>query len=548
MDGAQRCRQYVDDVLSGEIVAPKTIIQACERFRADLTDDRFTFDDRAARVAVANIERLKHAKGRWQGQALTLEPWQCFLIGSLFGWKRVATGKRRFRYAYAQVPRKNGKTLTAIGVAINLFCADMEKGAEVYLGAKGQEHAKDLLFAPTKFIVESSPELQERFGIEINAASLVIPANFSVLKTVIRKPDDGYNPHCAVVDEYHEHETDDQWSTFDTGMGSREQPLLLTITTAGSSIGGPCHEYRNECIKILDGTVPGDSTFVLIYEPDEDDAWDDPATLRKVNPNIGVSVSEDYLLDQLEQARRSAAKQSAFRTKHLNQWVGARTAWMNMVAWQRQKTRVTLDQFRGMPCQIAIDLASKIDLAAIAVTFRVGGKFTAFAECFAPEAAIEQNDRYRKLHLNGHLTATPGSATDYGWIEERLKELLANHDVQSIAYDPYQAQYLAQRLQNEGVEVIEYRQTVPNMSEPMKELEGAVVSGNFEHDGNPALTWCIGNVMARRDEKDNVYPTKDSKDSPNKIDAAVALIMSMGLWLQEPDETSYLETEELVII
>lgn len=537
MNGAERCRQYAKDVRSGAIVAPRTVRLACERFERDLAGDRFTFDDDAASKAIANIEFLKHAKGRWQGQALKLEHWQCFLLGNLFGWKNG--GKRRFRYAYTQVPRKNGKTLTAIGVALNMFAADNEKGAEVYLGAKGQEHARDLLFAPAKYIIETSPQWRETFGIEINAASLVIPANFSVLKTVIRKPDDGYNPHCAVVDEYHEHETDDQWSTFDTGMGSREQPLLLTITTAGSSIGGPCHEYRNDCIKILEGTVPGDSTFVLIYEPDETDAWDDPATLRKVNPNIGVSVSEEYLLDQLEQAKRSAAKQNSFRTKHLNQWVGARTAWMNMLAWQRQKAAVRLSDFTGKPCHVALDLASKVDLAALSITFREGDKFTSFVECFCPEDAVLQNDRYRKLQADGALTVTPGSATDYGWIEDRLKQLAGQFDVLSVGYDPWQAQYLAQRLQSEGLELVEYRQTVQNMSEPMKELEAAVASGNFQHDGDPALTWCMGNVMARLDEKGNVYPTKDSKDSPNKIDAAVALIMSFGLWLQDAAQSDY---------
>jgi len=529
MTGSERARQYVDDVLAGRLDVPELVRLACQRFIDDLTRPEFVFDAAKADAAVGNIEQLPHVKGRWSGDHIKLEPWQCFWVASIFGWTWAETGYRRFRYAYAQIPRKNGKSLTAIAIALQFFAADDEQGAEVYLGATSEAQARDLLFLPTRRMVETCPQFRKFYGIEVNASTLVIGSSFSRLKSVIRKPDDGYNPHCAVVDEYHEHETDAQWSTFDTGMGSREQPLLLTVTTAGSNLGGPCKEYRDDCERILK-SGGGDSTFALIYEPDETDAWDDPATLRKVNPNIGVSVSEAYLLDQLDQARRSASKQNAFRTKHLNQWVGAKVAWMNMLAWQRQKRAMDPEQYRARPAYLGIDLASKKDVAAVAVIVPDGDAYATFQWYYAPEAAALDNEKYRELATAGVLALTPGSATDYGEIEAKLEELAALFDIRQVGFDQWQAQYLAQRLMERGLPMTEFPHQVRTFSDPMKEIEALVLDRRLWHDGNKATTWMMGNVMGKADAKENIYPTRSRPHDPAcKIDGVVAMVMAMGL-------------------
>ena len=238
MNGSDRCRRYVKDVLSGKQVAPNYIKLACKRFNADLKRDDVFFDDESANLQVSNMEMLQHAKGRWQGQKIHLEDWQCFAVANIFGWKWTATRLRRFRYFYLRVPRKNGKSLLAICIALLMFATDNEPGCEVFLGATGQEQARDILFNPAKYIVNSNKDFRDRFGIQVNASSLVIPANFSQLKAVIKKPDDGTSPHCAICDELHLHETSEQFAVFDTGMGARTQPLLVSTTTAGSSIGG----------------------------------------------------------------------------------------------------------------------------------------------------------------------------------------------------------------------------------------------------------------------------------------------------------------------
>lgn len=537
MNGTERCKQYVADVLSGDVIAPKTVIQACERFNRDKTNSNIYFDDKAANAAVANIEKLPHAKGRLQGKKIHLEHWQCFFVCNLFGWKWKKNGFRRFRRAYERVPRKNGKSLLAICIALQMFGPDMEPGAEVYLGATSQDQAKDLLFKPAKYIVEKASVFRERFGIEVNASNLIIPANFSQLKSVIKKPDDGFNPHCAVVDEYHEHETDEQYSTFDTGMGSREQPLLLVTTTAGSNLGGPCKEMDDVCLQILNRAIDDESLFILIYTPDVDDEWSDPAVLRKVNPNIGISVSEDYLLDQQNIARQSATTQNAFRTKHLNEWIGAKTAWMNMLAYQACRKDISLDSFTGRRCYIGLDLATKKDIASMAIVFPPigGGKWTAFVKHYLPDAAVYNGaePRYKAWAADKWLTVTPGNITDYSYIEDDLIKLRSQFEIAEVPYDPFQATQFSTRMMEEGFSMVEVGATVKNLSEPMKELEALILKRDIEFQIDPVLMWMFGNVTAKLDIKDNIFPNKERYES--KIDGVVALIMAISRTMNQVD-------------
>ena len=540
MNGYERCNRYVDDVLEGTIPAPQTIIRACDRYLKDWENPKLTFDTAAAAGAVAAIETLHHAKGRWQGKPLVLEDCQCFAVCNLFGWKWKDTKLRRFRYAYWQFPRKNGKTLLAISVALVMFGPDREPGAEVLLGATSMDHSKDLLFHPAKYVVEHSDDYRQEFGIEVNASNMVIPANFSTFKTVIKKPDDGANPHCAVVDEFHLHDSDEMWSVFDTGMGAREQPLLLTTTTAGFSLGGPCHIYRDDMLKLLNGEFEDDSTFVLIYEPDPDDEWDDPDVLRKVNPLIDVSVSEAFLMSQLAQARRSAEKQSAFRTKHLNEWVGAKTQFMNMVAWQKQRRELELEQFLGEKCHVAVDLAEQKDASSVAVMFRRPDGYYCFATHFVPEAAFEWNDKYRTFALQGLINVTEGNAQDYDEIKAHIDSLADRFDVQSIRFDPWQSAQMMQEIQATGLTVYKQTQQFSDFSDAMKTLETAVLDGEFFHAGDPVLTWMMGNTAAMKNKDDHIKPVKGSPNNPMcKIDGAVATIMCMKGFIDEGPEPEY---------
>ena len=481
----------------------------------------------AAEEWCRNLEKLPHVKGRWASkrELLKLSDWQVFCTVNLFGWRRG--DKRRFREAYIEVPRKNGKSFFIAGIGIGMFTWDAEPGAEVICGATSEEQAW-YVFQPAKAICEKLPKLRNKYGIEVNAKTLVRLDDLSSFKPVIGNPGDGASPTCGIADEFHEHRDSVLVDTFQTGMGARENPLLLQITTAGSDIGGPCYEKRADIIRILNGSVEDDSIFGIIYSIDEDDAWDTVEAQRKANPNYGISVSADFLDGQLNQARRSPHKQAAYKTKHLNLWVGAKAAWMNMLAFQSCRKNITLKDTEGQPCFVGIDLASKKDVACMAILIPPGKhpKWRAFVRHYLPEDTIIENERYQGWHASGHLISTPGNIIDYSYIEDDLLDLKSSHEIKEVPYDPFQATQFCTRMMEKGFPMIEVGATVKNFSEPMKELEAFILGKEIEFEMDPVLMWMFGNVTAQLDKKDNIFPNKDRFES--KIDGVVALIMAMN--------------------
>jgi phage terminase large subunit-like protein len=544
MNGTRRAARYAKHVLDNKKLYPLTIVQAVQRFNRDKKRKDIYLDDDAANFAVRVVEMMPHTKGELAGKPMILEDWQCFFYVNVFGFKWKATNYRRFRFADLYVPRKNGKTAMAIPVALLMLCCDNEQGAEAYLGTVSQDNAKRQLFKPAKYICEKLEAFADKYNLQVNAGSIVRTDNDSVLTTVIRKPKDGDSPSFALVDEFHEHVDADQYDTFKTGMGARRQPLLMTISTAGFDLSSPCNSAMSECVKILDQTIEADNKFIMMFVPDKGDKWDSVKTLRKVNPNFGVSIGEEFLLSELEEAKRSSEKQSAFKTKYLNIWVGSRSTWMNMLEWQRQsRPKLKLDDFKGKECHLSLDLSAKIDVSALLLTFKDGEEYITFPFFYVPEGILSDVPVYQRFIAAGEMVATDGDMVDYEFIEDRILQVCKEFDVKSIAFDPHNANYLVTRLMKhihlEEI-MIEFGQTVLNMSEPMKELEARVKSRQYWHDGNSCLTWMMGNVTARHDAKGNVYPRKENdNDKRCRIDGVVAAIMGMARWMDAPEEDAY---------
>lgn len=537
---------YSYDVVNGHRLGCKEEIQACQRFIDDLESlDGFIYDVEKAEKACRFIEQLPHTKGKWAAkkQTLTLEGWQKFIVCNLFGWVD-SDGLRRFRDAYLKIPRKNGKSILAAAIGHYMFAKDGEFGAEVYSGATTEKQAWEV-FGPARLMAQRTPDYTDHFGIEVNAKNLNIVDNGSKFEPLIGKPGDGASPSCAIVDEYHEHDTNDFVETMETGMGAREHPLLLKITTAGNNIAAPCFDAESEGRKLLDKVFFDERAFILIYGIDEGDDWTDPAVLEKANPNIGVSVSKEFLEGQQKAAVRNATKQNAFKRKHLNEWVGAKAAWLNMEDFKKCSAEIRAEDYKGQDCIIPVDLASKIDITAILKVFikDVGGKthYTLFSRFYIPEetALKPENNHYQKWIHDGHLIATDGNEIDFNEIQDDIKADLEEFSAKEITYDPWRATQLAQGLQTEGANIVEFRNTVANMSPAMYELEAAITSGRFHYDGNPVMTWMASNVVAKIDAKDNIYPRKEKPE--NKIDGAVALIMAIGRAMvhEETDASPY---------
>jgi phage terminase large subunit-like protein len=424
-----------------------------------------------------------------------------------------------------------------------------------YSGATSEKQAWEV-FRPARLMAQKTPALLERFGIQLGAKNLHMLGNGSRLEPVIGKPGDGASPSCAIVDEYHEHDTDELFDTMQTGMGAREQPLMLVITTAGSNIAGPCHALQGDVQKVLNGVVENDELFGIVYTIDEGDDWTSEAALRKANPNYDVSVGADFLASRQREAVQNSRKQSIFKTKHLNVWVQARDAWMNMEWWNRQADPdLSLDQFKGEECVVGLDLSAKLDLASTAKVFKrvIDGSehFYVFGRHYLPETTAEDPEKqhYTAWVADGHLIATDGEVTDFAAIEADLGDDIGCFQVAEIAYDPWGATQLAQRLQAEhGATVVEFPQNTKNLSEPMKWAEALVKDGRLHHDGDPVLTWAVSNVTAKEDANENVFPRKERAE--NKIDPAVAMIMALGRAMAQQGSVSgsYLERDELLVL
>lgn len=531
---------YARAVVAGKIVACRWIVLLCQKHLDDLkqqADDSYPylFDPAKGEKVAKFLQLLPHTKGKWAGkrELIKLEPWQLFSVCVPFGWLRKKDGTRRYRTLLVFVPRKNGKSIIGGGLGVYMFTADSEFGAEVYSGATTEKQAWEV-FRPAKQMIERTPELREHFGVEVNASNMVRLSDGSRFEPVIGKPGDGSSPSCAIVDEYHEHQDSTLFDTMETGMGAREQPVMLVITTAGSNIGGPCHQLVRDSERMLEGVIERPDLWPALFTIDPGDEWASEEALRKANPNFGISISEDFLLARQRDAMQSATKQATFRTKHLNEWVGAKNAWLNMLRWKEAPARKSLAELDGRPCFIGLDLASKIDIAGNVLLFppvegdplwHVHGRY------YLPEArVIEELDsntaRYREFDALGLLTLTDGEVIEFEVIKEDLREFAGRFDVQAVAYDPWQATQLAQEMELEGLPMVEVRQTVQNISEPMKEVEALVLQRKLAHGDCPVLTWMVSNVVAKLDVKDNIYPNKERPE--NKIDGVVGLIMALS--------------------
>lgn len=539
--------QYARDVLNGKILACKSIQLACQRHFKDLKisldkDYPYRFDRELAERACRFVQLLPHSSGDLAGQKLKLEPWQAFAFSSIFGWVTKKTKKRRFREAYIRVARKNGKSFFAAGIGTYMFCADGENSAEVYCGATTMAQAKKV-FTPARQMADRLPSLRSKFSISVWVDSLTRPDG-SLFAPIAGKPGDGDSPHCAIIDEYHEHDTDHMYEAMTLGMGARSQPLTLIITTAGTSLESPCYDKDKQVKEMLNGHVPNDRLFGLVYELDEGDDWTDPTNFIKANPNLNVSISYDDLLAEMEVAKQVPRKVNAFKTKRLNIWVSGKAAFYNMTQWHAAADKsLRYEDFAGEDYYLGLDLAQRLDLnAGVGVFVReIEGKkhyYCIRPKFWVPEDTVRSTDpkiaktadRYVKFVEMGALEATDGAEADYREILASIIDLqeIDKVRVSEIPIDPSGATALSHELQDHGFEPISIRQDYTNMSPPMKELEAALAGGRFHHDGNPVLSWCISNVIGKNvpGSDDIVRPTKGYKQS--KIDGATALFMAIG--------------------
>lgn len=535
--------RYAQEVLSGKIIAGKWIKLACKRFLFDLKRTDLIFDEKQANRAVNFIERkLKHWEGSFSGNPLLLEDWQKFIVQQIFGWYTLQ-GKRLVRSVYIQIARKNGKTSFLAAIINYHIFADTENTPQVLVGANNEDQAKICVNSVGRMI-QQSPEFQDLiddesvklYNYKSNIVEIEYPERRAVVKAMSKNPEtkDGFNPSLGGVDEYHEAKDDKLLNVIESGQGSRINPLLIVITTAGFDKDGPCYsKLRESSTQILNDTIQDDHHLAFIYEQDDEDEVSDESSWVKSNPNLGVSVSIEFLRSRYKKAlNEGGTKMVDFLTKNLNKWVDAPEVWIPYEVWSTNTHGLKPEDLEGKLCYGGLDLARVVDLNAFALWFPDVKPGVHAVLCFfwIPEAKVENNnDRvdYKRWIEQGHLFKTPGNVADYSIIAADIKGIVKSFDFRSLSYDKYLSSHgVLKDLLDNGIECHELPQNIVTLNMPTKELERIATNGKLEHFNNPVLTWMIGNTLLAKDTSGNVKPDKGK--SEKKIDGVSAMINALA--------------------
>ncbi|NIO43332.1 MAG: terminase large subunit [Burkholderiales bacterium] len=501
------------------------------------------FDKKHAEYVLEFFPRfLKHVQGKFAGKPVELRPWQKACIGHLFGWKRP-DGSRRYRECLLYVPRKNGKTTLCAGVGLYCLHAENEPGAQIYAAAADREQAA-LLHNPARTMNDSNPELASRAQTYRHS----ITRGDSYFKTISSDANTkhGYNTHVALIDEVHAHKSRELIDVLDTSTGAREQPIIFYVTTADYMQPSICNEIYTRACKIRDGEITDKSFLPVIFEAGKEDDWTKVKTWKKANPNYGVSVSVDYFKRQFQKARDMPAFEFIFKRLHLNIRTDTVAKFLNMDSW-RAAPRAYIEP--GFELWGGLDMSSRQDLTAFVLAAPIGDLVALEAYFWIPEDTAETKERldrvpYRAWEKAGHVRFCKGSQIDYAQVKRDILEICKSRNVREIAADPWNAGQLLQELEAAGIELVEFGQTMRDMSDPTKEFAARVAAGEIAHNDNPVLTWNAGNATVRGDENENIRPVK--KQSTGRIDGIVAAIMALARTTRSEDNKSPYEDRGLL--
>jgi phage terminase large subunit-like protein len=563
--------QYALDVRAGKIVAGGPVRQACERHIQDHKNQKVTglhyFKDHAA-WAISIFEQELTVEKHEQMTAFHLEPFEAFIVGSIFGWYN-SDGTRRFRTAYIEIGKGNGKTVLAAGIGVIGLRYDGQTSAEIYAAATTREQAQ-VCWKDALAMVRRTPNLHRE--IEDRVASLYYAPTNSVFRPVSseHKGLDGKRVHMALVDELHEHPNSLVVDKMRAGTKNRRNALIFEITNSGSELETVCWNHHDYSLRILNGTAEDPGWFAYVCALDEGDDWmDDESCWIKANPGLGTILPIEYLREQVREAKGMPSKQNIVKRLNFSIWTQQHTVWLDLKEWDSCGGIVPLTAIEQEPCWLGLDLSSKIDLTSLAVLFR---------RDLGEDLAIEVPDgqdakgevKKRTLNLNyavdllpyfympeetlfaraktdrvpyplwlqqGHIRATPGNIIDYDFIYDQIvNEIAPHYSIQEIGFDPYNATQFSLSLAAAGFSVVDVRQGVQTMSEPSKVFEALLKAGRIRHGAHPVLRWCASNVAAKEDKKGNIFPYKQHERK--RIDGVIAAIIGLSRLIVSDPESS----------
>jgi phage terminase large subunit-like protein len=580
--------QYARDVIDGKILANRWVTMACQRYFDDIRDAKekgFVLDrEEGDRIIKFHSTFLRFYEGDFDGRPFILEPWQQFISWNLFSWK-LRDGFRRFRTAFIEASKGNGKSPMAAATGLYGLTMDHEPGAECYAAATTKEQA-GILFRDAKSFTEHSPSLSKRLVVDKHNISYPDTNSFFRPISSEHRGLDGKRPHMALIDEIHEHPNSLVVDKMRAGTKSRRNGMIYEITNSGYDRQSICYQHHEYSEKILQRVIDNESWFAYMtgLDPCQEcldkgataptegcpncDDWRDDKVWIKSNPNLGISVPYKYLQEQVNEALNLPAKQNIVKRLNFSVWTQSLTKWLSVDKWNACNAPVDVALLHGRRCYGGLDLSSNIDTTALVWVFPPDSGDTTYSvlcRFFIPKdnmLARVKRDRvpYDVWVREGYITATPGNIIDYGFILKQIGDDCLAFDVRELAFDRWGSQKITTDLQELGFEVksdsskaestdrtlIQFGQGYASLSAPSKELEKMIINGEIAHGGNPVLAWMASNVVIESDAAGNVKPSKEK--STERIDGILGVVMGLSRALINTDDESIYEREGLMII
>lgn len=497
-----------------------------------------------AQRAIRLVNQLTHTKGPFAGKSFDLRPWQKKILTQLF--KTGRDGRRVYRTCLLMLPRKNGKTELAAGLAIYFLLFDGEIGGEVYSAAADKDQAA-LVFNVAAQMVRNDPELLAQCEIVDSQKRIVHRKSGSFYRAISAEAysKHGFNASAVIYDELHAAPNRELWDVLSTSQGARSQPLMLAISTAGYDRHSILWELYAHAKKVQEQPSLDPTFLPILYEAPIDADWTDEKVWRQANPALGDFRSLEEMRVAAARAKEIPAQENTFRRLYLDQWTEQASRWLSLTDWDACRQAVSRSALRGRPCYVGMDLSSTKDLTALVAVFPDEDGFDVLAQFFVPQESVLERSRrdrvpYDQWVRDGHLTATPGNVVDYEAVRVALQAWASEFDLKQIAFDPWNATDLVTRLQGQdGFDCVPMRQGFASLSAPTKALEKAVLSRSLRHTGHPVLRWNISNVSVESDATGNMKVSK--KVSTERIDGVAALVMAVDLMErhQHTGEPSY---------
>lgn len=532
----QPWEKYCEDIKSGKIPSGHAIKMAVKRFEDFKKRSDIYFDEKEVEKCISFIGTMKHFLGKSAGTYFKLEPWQTFIIANIFGLKWKATGFRVCRETYIQIARKAGKDAFIAAICLYLLIAEGEASPQIVGAANATDQAKILFEYITKFAasLDAKKSILKPFRNYLKC-----PTNDGIVQVISSDPSkmDGKNLSAFVIDEYHEARDRKMYDVLKSSQGMREQPLAIIITTAGFNLDGPCHDMYNLSIEILNDVKQMDNFSPFIWELDPEDDWKDPANFIKCQPNLGITVTKEFMVEEVHKAEVDSTAVTGVLTKTFNRWVQSKITWIPQEIIAGLMERVYLEEHRGKNVILGLDLGSVSDFTSLTVFIppTETEKMVFKTWCFLPEDTIIGHPHellYRKFIQEGTMIATPGNCFDQDFLIAKIGEISRIVNINTLYLDKWNSISTQVKLTELGYNVQEFSQSIGNYNNCTKEFETIARKGEMIIDKSSCVLWQFGNVFLKQDFNGNVKPSKES--AYRKIDSVISMTTALGGWIKNP--------------